>query len=198
MNDQTPGLGCHNVNFVTPRTMSRKLSPLFLKPLGMGLRIPSRLNCSGYESLESFISSKGSGYLHAATRNSWPETYAKEYCNARITLYSEKKVLRRCIVRSAISDGLFMECEKGLSFDTLSCQEGSPPPKLFSVHCRGNFSHTYVEYHGSISTEYHACEHVPINRWVRTRNMWRPHRLLNVFNSTGDSDILIMDSVETT
>jgi len=161
-------LGCHNVNFVTPTHYVPQIVASLPEAIGHGLRIPLVYNCSGYESLEVIHLLEGIVDIYMPDAKFMDETYAKEYCNAPDYPGILKKVLKEMHRQvgdlKTDSHGI---AEKGLLIRHLVMPGGVASSEAVLRFIAEEISvHTYVNIMDQYRPEYHACEHVPINRRV--------------------------------
>ena len=93
------GVGCHNINFVTPT----HFVPQIVEALGMacdlGLRLPLVYNCGGYEALEVIDLLEGIFDIYMPdVKFSTPES-SRLYCQADDYFVQAQRRLRRCTAR---------------------------------------------------------------------------------------------------
>ena len=161
-------LGCHNINFVTPTHYVPQIIASLLEAIEHGLRIPIVYNCSGYESLEVIQLLEGIVDIYMPDAKFMDEKYSKEYCNAPDYPGVLKKVLKE--MHRQVGD-LKMDsrgiAEKGLLIRHLVMPGGVASSEAVLRFIAEEISvHTYVNIMDQYRPEYHACEHVPINRRI--------------------------------
>jgi len=160
--------GCHNINFVTPTHYVPQIVASLPEAVEHGLRIPLVYNCSGYESLEVIQLLEGIVDIYMPDAKFMDETYSKEYCNAPDYPGILKKVLKEMHRQvgdlKTDSHGI---AEKGLLIRHLVMPGGVASSEAVLRFIAEEISvHTYVNIMDQYRPEYHACEHVPINRRV--------------------------------
>jgi putative pyruvate formate lyase activating enzyme len=161
-------LGCHNINFVTPTHCVPQILASLPEAIEHGLRIPIVYNCSGYESLEVIQLLEGIVDIYMPDAKFMDEKYSKEYCNAPDYPGVLKKVLKE--MHRQVGD-LKMDsrgiAEKGLLIRHLVMPGGVASSEAVLRFIAEEISvHTYVNIMDQYRPEYHACEHVPINRRI--------------------------------
>ena len=161
-------LGCHNINFVTPTHYVPQIVASLPEAVEHGLRIPLVYNCSGYESLEVIQLLEGIVDIYMPDAKFMDETYSKEYCNAPDYPGILKKVLKEMHRQvgdlKTDSHGI---AEKGLLIRHLVMPGGVASSEAVLRFIAEEISvHTYVNIMDQYRPEYHACEHVPINRRI--------------------------------
>jgi len=160
--------GCHNINFVTPTHYVPQIVASLPEAVEHGLRIPLVYNCSGYESLEVIQLLEGIVDIYMPDAKFMDETYSKEYCNAPDYPGILKKVLKEMHRQvgdlKTDSHGI---AEKGLLIRHLVMPGGVASSEAVLRFIAEEISvHTYVNIMDQYRPEYHACEHVPINRRI--------------------------------
>ena len=65
------GIGCHNINFVTPEHVVPQILEALVMAVGRGLRLPLVYNTSAYDSLESIRWMEGIVDIYMATATIW-------------------------------------------------------------------------------------------------------------------------------
>ena len=161
-------LGCHNINFVTPTHYVPQIVASLHEAVEQGLRIPLVYNCSGYESLEVIQLLEGIVDIYMPDAKFMDEQYSKEYCNAPDYPDVLKQVLKE--MHRQVGD-LKMDshgiAEKGLLIRHLVMPGGVASSEAILRFIAEEISvHTYVNIMDQYRPEYHACEHVPINRRI--------------------------------
>ena len=161
-------LGCHNINFVTPTHYVPQIVASLPEAIEHGLRIPLVYNCSGYESLEVIQLLEGIVDIYMPDAKFMDEKYSKEYCNAPDYPGVLKKVLKEMHRQvgdlKTDSHGI---AEKGLLIRHLVMPGGVASSEAVLRFIAEEISvHTYVNIMDQYRPEYHACEHVPINRRI--------------------------------
>jgi len=161
-------LGCHNINFVTPTHYVPQIVASLPEAVEQGLCIPLVYNCSGYESLEVIQLLEGIVDIYMPDAKFMNEKYSEEYCNAPDYPGVLKKVLKE--MHRQVGD-LKMDshgiAEKGLLIRHLVMPGGVASSEVALRFIAEEISvHTYVNIMDQYRPEYHACEHVPINRQI--------------------------------
>jgi len=161
-------LGCHNINFVTPTHYVPQIIASLPEAIEHGVRIPIVYNCSGYESLEVIQLLEGIVDIYMPDAKFMDEKYSKEYCNAPDYPGVLTKVLKE--MHRQVGD-LKMDsrgiAEKGLLIRHLVMPGGVASSEAVLRFIAEEISvHTYVNIMDQYRPEYHACEHVPINRRI--------------------------------
>ena len=161
-------LGCHNINFVTPTHYVPQIVASLPEAVEHGLRIPLVYNCSGYESLEVIQLLEGIVDIYMPDAKFMDEKYSKEYCNAPdypgVLQEVLKEMHRQVGDLKTDSHGI---AEKGLLIRHLVMPGGVASSEAVLRFIAEDISvHTYVNIMDQYRPEYHACEHVPINRRI--------------------------------
>ena len=161
-------LGCHNINFVTPTHYVPQIVASLPEAVEHGLRIPLVYNCSGYESLEVIQLLEGIVDIYMPDAKFMDEKYSKEYCNAPdypgVLQEVLKEMHRQVGDLKTDSHGI---AEKGLLIRHLVMPGGVASSEAVLRFIAEEISvHTYVNIMDQYRPEYHACEHVPINRRI--------------------------------
>jgi putative pyruvate formate lyase activating enzyme len=175
--------GCHNINFVTPTHYVPQIVASLPEAVEHGLRIPLVYNCSGYESLEVIQLLEGIVDIYMPDAKFMDEKYSEEYCNAPDYPDVLKKVLkemhRQVGELKMDSHGI---AEKGLLIRHLVMPGGVASSEAVLRFIAENISvHTYVNIMDQYRPEYHACEHVPINRRITHKEYLEATRLAKRF-----------------
>jgi putative pyruvate formate lyase activating enzyme len=76
------GLGCHNLNFVTPTHFVPQIMHAILLAAGEGLSVPVVYNCGGYESLETLRLLEGAMDIYMPDFKFWSEASSRRYLDA--------------------------------------------------------------------------------------------------------------------
>jgi putative pyruvate formate lyase activating enzyme len=76
------GLGCHNLNFVTPTHFVPQIMHAILLAAGEGLSVPVVYNCGGYESLETLCLLEGAMDIYMPDFKFWSEASSRRYLDA--------------------------------------------------------------------------------------------------------------------
>ena len=159
-------LGCHNINFVTPTHYVPQMVASLPEAIEHGLHIPIVYNCSGYESLEVIQLLEGVVDIYMPDAKFMDEKHSNEYCNAPDYPVVLRKVLKEMHRQvgdlKANSHGI---AEKGLLIRHLVMPGGVASSEAVLRFIAEEISvHTYINIMDQYRPEYHACEHVPINR----------------------------------
>jgi putative pyruvate formate lyase activating enzyme len=162
------GLGCHNINFVTPTHYVPRIVSSLPEAIEMGLRLPIVYNCSGYESIEVVQLLDGIVDIYMPDAKFMDGACSKRYCNAPDypeVLKTVLKEMHRQVGDLAInSNGI---AEKGLLIRHLIMPEGVASSEAILRFIAEEISvHSYVNIMDQYRPEYRACEYPEIGRRI--------------------------------
>ena len=162
------GMGCHNINLVTPTHYAPRIVGSLPEAIEKGLRLPIVYNCSGYESVEVVRLLEDIVDIYMPDVKFMDEGYAGKLCNAPDYPEVIKKVLRemhRQVGDLMInSDGI---AERGLLIRHLVMPRGvASTEKVLGFIAQDLSVHSYINIMGQYRPEYRADEYPEISRRI--------------------------------
>jgi putative pyruvate formate lyase activating enzyme len=162
------GMGCHNINFVTPTQYAPQIVSSLPEAIEKGLRLPIVYNCSGYESLEVIQLLEGVVDIYMPDVKYLDEKYAKQFSNALDYPEVVKQVLKE--MHGQVGD-LKMDskgiAEKGLLIRHLVMPNGVASSEAVLKFIAEEISvDSYVNVMDQYRPEYRANEYPEINRRI--------------------------------
>jgi len=162
------GLGCHNINFVTPTHYVPQILASLSESIEMGLNLPIVYNCSGYESLEVIKLLDGVIDIYMPDVKYMDEKYSRRFSNALDYPEVIKKVLKE--MHRQVGDlttnpeGI---AERGLLIRHLVMPGGVASSEAALKFIAEEISiHSYVNIMVQYRPEYRAHEYPEINRRI--------------------------------
>jgi len=162
------GLGCHNINFVTPTHYAPQIVASLPGAIKMGLRIPIVYNCSGYESLDVIRLLEGVVDIYMPDAKFMDGKYSRQFLNTPdypevlkgvlkemhrqvgdLTIDSRGIAERGLLIRHLVMPGRVASSEEVLKF---IAEDLSP--------------HSYVNIMDQYRPEYRAHEYPDLNRRI--------------------------------
>ncbi|MHC4922572.1 MAG: radical SAM protein [Planctomycetota bacterium] len=132
---QLQGLGCHNINFVTPEHVVPQVLEAVATAVPMGLRLPIVYNTSAYDSLESLRLLEGVVDIYMPDFKIWNEDAAERLLKARdypacaraaikemyrqvgdLVLDGERLAVRGVLVRHLVMPGMLEDTRRILEW----------------------------------------------------------------------------------
>ena len=161
-------MGCHNINFVTPTHYAPQIVASLPEAIEKGLRLPIVYNCSGYESVEMIRLLEGVVDIYMPDVKYLDSNASRKFSNAPDYPEVVKGVLREMHRQvgdlTVDSKGI---AERGLLIRHLVMPNGMASSESVLKFIAEEISvHSYVNIMDQYRPEYHACEHVPINRRI--------------------------------
>jgi putative pyruvate formate lyase activating enzyme len=162
------GLGCHNINFVTPTHYAPQIVASLPEAIKMGLRIPIVYNCSGYESLDVVRLLEGVVDIYMPDAKYMDEQYSKQFSNApdypQILRHVLAEMHRQVGDLATDSRGI---AERGLLIRHLVMPRGvASSEEVLRFIAEGLSPHSYVNIMDQYRPEYQAHEHPEISRRI--------------------------------
>jgi putative pyruvate formate lyase activating enzyme len=162
------GMGCHNINFVTPTHYVSRIVASLPEAVAMGLHLPIVYNCSGYESLEVLSLLDGIVDIYMPDAKFMDMEQAKRYCNAPDypdVMRAALKEMHRQVGDLRIGpDGI---AERGLLIRHLLMPGGvSSTEAVLEFIARELSVHSYVNLMDQYRPEYRADEYPEIDRRI--------------------------------
>ena len=162
------GMGCHNINFVTPTQYTPQIVSSLPEAIEKGLRIPIVYNCSGYESVEVIRLLEGVVDIYMPDVKYLDEEHSKRFSNAPAYPDVVKRALKE--MHRQVGD-LTMDsrgvAERGLLIRHLVMPNGVASSEAVLQFISEEISvHSYVNIMDQYRPEYRASEHPEINRRI--------------------------------
>ena len=162
------GMGCHNINFVTPTHYAPQIVASLPEAIEKGLRLPIVYNCSGYESVEVIRLLEGVVDIYMPDVKYLDGKYSKRFSNA--SDYPEvikgvlKEMHRQVGDLATNSKGI---AKKGLLIRHLVMPNGVASSEAVLKFIAEEISmHSYVNIMDQYRPEYRAHEYPEINRRI--------------------------------
>jgi putative pyruvate formate lyase activating enzyme len=178
------GLGCRNINFVTPTHYVPRIVSSLPEAIEIGLRLPIVYNCSGYESIEVIQLLDGIVEIYMPDAKFMDESSSKRYCNApdypEVLMRVLKEMHRQVGDLAVDSKGI---AEKGLLIRHLVMPEGAGSSEAILRFIAEEISvDSYVNIMDQYRPEYRACEYPEIGRRITRKEYVEVIRLAKQFH----------------
>jgi putative pyruvate formate lyase activating enzyme len=162
------GLGCHNINFVTPTHYAPQIVASLPEAIRMGLRIPIVYNCSGYESLDVIRLLEGVVDIYMPDAKYMDEKYSKQFSNApdypQVLREVLKEMHRQVGDLTIDSRGI---AERGLLIRHLVMPQGvASSEEVLKFIAEDLSPHSYVNIMDQYRPEYRAHEYPGLGRRI--------------------------------
>jgi putative pyruvate formate lyase activating enzyme len=162
------GMGCHNINFVTPTHYAPQIVASLPEAIEKGLRLPIIYNCSGYESVEVIQILKDVVDIYMPDAKYMDERFSRKFSNASDYPEVVKKVLKEMHRQvgdlKTNSKGI---AERGLLIRHLVMPNGvATSEALLKFVAREISPHSYVNIMDQYRPEYRAYDHPEISRRI--------------------------------
>jgi putative pyruvate formate lyase activating enzyme len=179
------GMGCHNINFVTPTHYVPQIVASLPEAIEKGLQLPIVYNCSGYESMEVIRLLEGVVDIYMPDAKYLDEKHSKRFSNAP----DYPEVIKIVLKEMHRQVGDLTTNSKGIAERGLLIRHLVMPNEVASSEAVLKFIaeeisvHSYVNIMDQYRPEYQAHEYPEINRRITHKEymeaiQWAKHHRL--------------------